>query len=139
MGKQATAVLNRTFTADGAVAAHRAVGWDGAQVDAEGAKVAGIALAAAGDGELFAATIIGSATAETGDAIAVGDSLVSDAEGRVIPADPLAIATGTVGVTSTIANGEAVFLGGDLPVHVFADAAESASGAGAFIEIVLRR
>ncbi len=138
MSKQSISLLVLSFVAAGAVGAFRAVGFDGAQATVQGAKVAGVAQYDAADGKDFVATVKGTAVIEAGDAIAVGDSLIVDAEGRAIPATgALGVAAGAVQVTSSAANG-AILSGADLPEFVFADALQAASAEGEFIEVLMR-
>lgn len=139
MSAQNISLLPLSAKASGAVAARRAVGFDGAQVTAQGAKVMGVADYGAASGEHYTATAVGTAVIEAGGAIAVGDSLIADAQGRAIPSTgALAVKAGAVAVTSTGANG-AILQGGDAPEFVFADAMQAAGASGAFIEVLLRR
>ena len=126
-----------SLIAAGAVAANRAIGFDGAQATVQGQKVAGVSQYAAADGEAFAATTAGEAVIESGGEIAVGDSLISDDEGRAIAAGALAIDAGATPVTSSGATGP--LEGADLPDFVFADALEAAATAGKFIRVLMRR
>ena len=134
--------------ADGAVTAHRAVGFDGAQATVAGQKVLGVAQVDAIDGEYFAATSMGLAWIESGGAIAKGDALRVDNQGRAVAAAALAVANptvdaGAVAVTSSAANGAIVtqgaITGGYLPQFVLGDALDAADGAGEFIRVLLRR
>lgn len=139
MPAQSHSLFPLTLRASGAVAARRAVGFGGAQASAPGGKVAGVADYSADDGGYFTVTVIGTAVIETGAAVAVGDGLIVDAQGRAIPSTgPLALKAGATAVTSTAANG-AILQGGDGPEHVFADAMEAAGASGAFIAVLLRR
>lgn len=81
---QNTALLTLSTVASGAVTRYRAVGFDGAQLTTEGALAMGIAQYDAGDGEALAVIAKGTAPAESGAAVSVGDELVADASGRVI-------------------------------------------------------
>ena len=91
------------------------------------------------DTKLGVAEIIGTTVVEAGAAIGIGDSLITDSAGRAIPVTGnLAVTAGATAVTSSAANGE-ILEGADLPEFVFADALESASAAGEFIEVLLRR
>ena len=135
---QSIAMLTLTLTASGSVAERRCVTLAGAQATATGAKVRGVSNYAVVDGQAFAATMTGTAVVETGAAVAVGDSLICDAQGRAIPASgALVLSAGAVAMTSTAANGT-VLEGADLPEFVFADALEAASAAGKFIEVLMR-
>ncbi|MBF0095527.1 MAG: DUF2190 family protein, partial [Alphaproteobacteria bacterium] len=124
--------------ADGAIAARRAIGFDNAQATVQGQKVKGVAKYAAADTKDVAIIAAGVVVVEAGAAIAVGDSLIVDTQGRAIPSTGgLTVKTGAVAVTSTAANG-AVLAGGDAPEFVFADALQAASAAGQFVEALLR-
>ncbi|MEW5727729.1 MAG: capsid cement protein [Pseudomonadota bacterium] len=127
-----------TVTAAGAVAANRAVTFANLQASVAGEKVLGVAQYGAALGQDFAVTTHGEVVIETGAAITRGQGLVVDAQGRAAPAADLEVAAGAVAVTSTAANG-AILTGGELPVHVFADALEDAAGASAFIRAIMRR
>lgn len=134
---QSITTLALTKVAIGAVTACRAVGFDGAQATVQGQKVLGVAHTDAADGSELTINTRGTAMIEAGAAIAVGESLIVDAQGRAIPTTGnLAVAAGATAVTSTAANGE-ILTGGDLPEFVFADALEAAA-AGEFIEVLLR-
>jgi hypothetical protein len=139
MSRQAITLLELTVLASGAVTACRAVGYDGAQATAQAQKVQGVAVTDAVDKGYFPAVVKGTAIVEAGAAIAKGDSLIVDNQGRAIPmTGALAVKAGGTAVTSTAANGAAILSGGDAPEFVFADALEAASGAGKFIEVLLR-
>ena len=139
MSQQNIALLTLTLMAGGAVTVNRAVGFDGNQASVAGQKVMGASMTKAASGEPFGVVASGTAIMETGAAITVGQSLITDSQGRVVPASgALTVATGAVAVTSSAAHG-AILLGADLPEYVFADALQSASGAGLFIEVLLRR
>ncbi|OIO55492.1 MAG: hypothetical protein AUJ55_10150 [Proteobacteria bacterium CG1_02_64_396] len=136
---QSIATLTLIFTASGAVAANRAIGFDGAQATVQGQKVQGVNRYAAADGEDGAAEASGTTVIETGGAFSVGDSLIVDSSGRAIASTgALAVAAGATAVTSSAANG-AILTGGDLPEYIFADALEASGGAGEFREVFLRR
>ncbi len=136
---QAVSLMSLSLRAVGDVPACRCVAFSGAPITAQGAKVAGVADYGAASGAWFAATCVGTAIVEAGAAIATGDALIADAQGRAIPSTgPLTIKAGAVAVTSTAANG-VLLQGAALPEFVFADALEAASGAGAFVEVLLRR
>lgn len=132
-------ILNLSIKASGAVGVCRAVGFDGAQISSQGAKPVGIAVTAASGGSFINLAAVGTAIAESGAAIPVGAALIADAQGRLIPSTgALRVASGATPVTSSGANG-AILTGGDPPEYVVADALMSASGAGEFIEVLLRR
>lgn len=137
--KQSNSIYTRTFRAAGAVVAHRLVTMAGAQATTQGEKVMGASAFDVDDTKLGVAEIIGTTVVEAGAAIGIGDSLITDSAGRAIPVTGnLAVTAGATAVTSSAANGE-ILEGADLPEFVFADALESASAAGEFIEVLLRR
>ncbi|MBF0448581.1 MAG: DUF2190 family protein [Magnetococcales bacterium] len=138
MSQQNIAVLTLTLTTSGDVTANRAVGFDGAQATVQGQKVMGASVTDAASGNPLALITSGTAILESGAAIAVGDSLVADSQGRVIPASALTVAAGVTPVISSGANG-ALLIGGDLPEFILADALQSASASGEMIEVLLRR
>lgn len=138
MSQQNIAILTLTQTASGAVTAHRAIGFEGAQATVQGQKILGIAVTDATDGQAVALITHGTAIVVSGAAMAVGDSLISDDQGRLIPASALGVAEGATPVTGTAANG-AILEGADLPAFVVADALYAASAAGESIEVLLRR
>ena len=138
MSKQKISLMALSLTAIGAIAIHRLVTHAGAQATTQGEKVLGAATTDAADGASVAVDCIGTGVVETGAAVAVGDSLIVDAQGRAIPATGnLAVAAGATPVTSSAANGE-VLEGADLPEFVFADALQVASAAGKFVEVKFR-
>jgi hypothetical protein len=138
MSRQYTPLLSLSAVANGDVSPHRAVGFDGAQATVVGQKVKGIAQYGAADGEAFAIVTHGTSIAETGGPFSAGDSLIVDAQGRVVKTTgPLKIAAGATPVTSSAATGP--LAGADLPEYVVADALEDSGGAGKFVEILLRR
>lgn len=112
---QKTPLLTLTVTAAGAVAACRFVGFGGAQVTAAGAKALGVSTTSALDGDDLAIDVIGTTVIESGGAIAVGDDIVADSQGRAI-VNPA--------------------VGGEI---VLAQALDGASGAGEFVEVLLVR
>ena len=139
MSQQNIAILSLTLIASGAVVEHRAIRFDGTQASVAGQKVMGISMSRAADGEALAVVTHGTAIIETGAAITLGSSLVVDSQGRAVSTTtPLSVASGAVAVTSSAANG-AILEGADLPEFVFADALQAASGAGEWIEVLLRR
>lgn len=136
---QSIGTLALTVTAAGAVAYARAVGFDGAQASVAGQKVLGVARYAVADGAAGAIDVAGTAIVETGAAVAVGDSLIVDAQGRAVPSSgDLQVDAGAVAVLSAAANG-AVLTGAELPEYVFADALQAADAAGELIEVLFRR
>lgn len=137
MSRQAHSIFTLTVIAASAITAGRAVGFDGVQATVAGQKAQGVAETDAASGKAVAITCKGTAIVEAGAAIAIGDALAVDAQGRAVPAADLAVAAGAVAVTSSAANGE-ILTGGVLPQYVFADALQAASGAGEFIEVLLR-
>lgn len=132
-------MLTLSFQALGAVAACRAIGFNGAQATVQGQKIMGVAAHAVASEEIGAADAVGTGIIECGGNIAVGDSIICDVQGRAIKATgALAIKTGAILVTSTAANGATILQGADLPEFVFADALQ-AGGTGDKIEILFRR
>ncbi len=115
MGKQGISTLSLTFQASGNVIRNHAIGFNGAQATAAGQKVLGVSPRDTSDGSLSDVTVIGTEVIETGGAFTAGASLIVDAEGRAV------VAAGTAGE------------------YVFADALETADGAGNFVEVLLRR
>ena len=139
MSQQNISVLTLTLIANGLVTENRAVGFDGLQANTQGQKVIGSAMTMAANGEALAVVTHGTAILESGAAVAVGDSIITDALGRAIPSSgTLTVGAGAVAVTSSAANGS-ILEGGDFPEFIFADALQSAGGAGEFIEVLLRR
>lgn len=139
MSQQNISVLTLTVVASGTISAGRGVDFAGAQLATQGQKPMGLAMTAATTGQAVAVVTHGTAVAETGAAISVGDALIADSQGRVIPATSLlSLAAGATPVTSSAANG-AILVGGDTPEFVIGDAMQPAAGAGEFIEILLRR
>lgn len=139
MSQQSISVLTLTVVATGTIAAGRAVGFNGAAIGTQGQKPMGIAMTAASQGSALAVVTLGTAVVESGAAITLGASLIADSQGRAIPVtSALRVASGATPVTSSAANG-AILQGADLPEHVIGDALQAASGAGEFIEILLRR
>ncbi|MBF0627866.1 MAG: DUF2190 family protein [Magnetococcales bacterium] len=139
MSQQSISILTLTVMASATIPACRAVGFDGAVIATTGGKPMGIAMTAATTGSALAVVTHGTAVVETGAAIALGAPLIADTQGRAIPATSLLqVAAGATPVTSSAANGT-ILAGGDSPEFVFGDALQPASGAGEFIEILLRR
>jgi hypothetical protein len=138
MARQSVPTLTLTMKASGAVTTNRAVTLAGAQATVAASKVAGIAAAAAADGGDFAVFAGGTTVVESGGAFTVGAGLVVDTQGRAVAAAALTVAAGATAVTSTAANGP-ILSGGEPPQFVLADALEAAGGAGAFVEVLLRR
>lgn len=123
----------------GAVTARRFVTFAGAQVAAAGAKALGVARHnAEGAGEELAVIARGTAIIESGGAVAVGATVVSDNQGRAVTGVALAVVSGATAVTSSAANGAGILVGSNLPSHPMGDALQGATAAGQFIEILLR-
>jgi len=140
MSLQSAPILNLSFTASGAVAARRAVGFNGAQAGTAGQKVMGVSPRSLVSGEVGDAVVSGTTTIEAGGAFTAGASLIVDAQGRAIVASgALKVAAGATAVLSSAANGSALLSGADLPEFVFADALEAAGAAGDLVEVLLRR
>ena len=138
MARQSLVNLALTLKASGAITQYRAVGFDGAQATVAGQKVLGVAAYDAADGDEFPVNVDDTVLVEAGAAMAVGDALTVDAQGRAVPASQLDVAAGGTAVTSTAANG-GILTGSILPEYIFADALEAASGAGDIIEVITRR
>ncbi|MBF0272811.1 MAG: DUF2190 family protein [Magnetococcales bacterium] len=139
MSQQSISVLTLTVMASSAVSACRAVGFNGAVIAVQGGKPMGVAMTAATQNSALAVVTHGTAVAESGAPITLGAPLIADTQGRVIPAtSTLRLAAGATAVTSSAANGP-ILEGGDPPEFVLGDALQPASGAGEFIEILLRR
>ena len=103
----------------GQVKLNRAVGFDCNQVSSIGHKVFGISSTKSDNGEDFLITVIGKAVVEVGGhPINVGDSLITDVEGRAVPSD-----------TNYYPN---------YGVNVFGYALESSKGVGSLIDVLLR-
>lgn len=129
-------ILSITAVAAGAIAMHRLVGFDEAQISVAGARVKGVAASSASAGAAVALTAKGTAMVVAGAPIAKGDAVTSDNQGRAVPAAPLALADGATPVTSSAAAGP--LTGGLPPQHVFGEALEIAAAAGDVVEILLR-
>ena len=139
MGRQFSPIQSLTVKASGALVQNRFVKFDGAQAGVQGEKVLGVAEFNAADTELATVGIAGTVVVEAGAAIAVGDSVITNASGKAIPVTgALAVASGATPVTSSAANG-AILQGADLPDFVAGDALEAAAADGDFIEVLLRR
>lgn len=82
-------LLKLTAVAIAAVAVSRFVGFDGAQVDAVGAKPFGVSETSATIGDAYQVNVLGTAKVEAGAAIPLGAKgltpVKSDANGRAIP------------------------------------------------------
>ncbi len=77
---------------------------------------------------------------ETGAAIAVGGSIITDNQGRAIPATGVLAIDCHCGEDAYRVDTHTDLLqGADLPEFVFADALQPANGPGEFIEVLLRR
>jgi hypothetical protein len=133
---QSNPLLALTVTPVAVVPACRAVGYDGELIDTEGNQVFGVSQYLIPAGRAGAVTVAGTACIETGAAVAVGDALIADDEGRAIPAAALAIQSGVTALTSTLSTGN--FVGAILPQHIFAGAMEAATASGQYIQILLR-
>jgi hypothetical protein len=72
-----------TRTAAATIAAGRFVKVDNTQAGA-GANTLGVAVAAASAGELLPVAVLGVAAVEAGAAVATGDTIKADADGRAI-------------------------------------------------------
>lgn len=112
MAKQKFPILTLSTKASGTVTARRAVTFAGAQVSVAGAKVLGVAVYGATDGQAMSVDTIGTTTVECGGTVSVGAELMADASGKAV----------------AVANGG----------WAFCDALE-AGVSGSFIEVLLRR
>ena len=85
---QAMPIMVMTAVAPTAVGEYRFAGFDGAQADAAGMKVLGVAQYAAAPGAAFAVTVLGTERVKSGAAIAIGPKgltpVKTDATGRAI-------------------------------------------------------
>lgn len=79
-------VLTTTTILTADVIEHRFVGYDGAQAKAGKAAI-GVAAYDANNGEPAAVHCVGIAPVEAGAAIAVGDAVAADDQGRAVTAD----------------------------------------------------
>lgn len=78
-------ILTESIVAAGAIAANRFVGFNNAQLAAAGAVALGVAdYAAAAANSQIAVTVLGTAEVVAGGAIARGDEVMSDAQGRAV-------------------------------------------------------
>lgn len=111
MARQNLAILTLTVTAAGAIEPHRFVTHTGAQAGA-GANTLGVARTRADEGQDLAVDVLGTAIVEAGAAIAEGDALEADTQGRAVPQD-----TGPTAARALIG--------------------QSASAAGEFVEVAL--
>jgi hypothetical protein len=110
----------------------------GTQATVAGQKIIGVAQRPAASGEWLDVIMEGTACCETGAAVAIGSRVMCDASGRAIPATALAVAAGATPVTSATANGATALTGCDTPSFAFGIALEAASGAGSFIEVLMK-
>lgn len=139
MGRQSSVNFSLTVKATTAITEFRGVGFDGAQASVQGQKILGTAHFSGVVGDEITVDIDDTVLVEAGAAIAVGDALIMDAQGRAIPSTgEIGVAAGGVAVASTGANG-AILTGGIMPEYVFADALEAATAAGQIIEVITRR
>lgn len=139
MSRQSAPLQALTYIAAAAHAAYLAIGFNGAVASVQGQKVMGVAQRPGEQGKANDAVTSGTTLVTAGGEFDKGDSLIVDAQGRAIVASgALALEAGATDVTSSAANG-AVLEGADLPEYVFADALEDSSGAGAVVEVLLRR
>lgn len=139
MGLQAVSIFSLSAKATAAVLAYRGIGFNNAHASAVGQDIKGISMRPAAIGEAFEVACLGTATCETGSAIAIGAPLIVDATGRVITGAAAAatIAAGAVAMTGTAANGPVVLTGCEMPQHLVGYALEAATAAGQFIEVKL--
>jgi hypothetical protein len=147
MSNQGIPIFNLSVIATTAILANRCVNYQGAQVSVLGGEVMGIATHPANVGERVTLACLGSFPIESGAVVAIGNALVSDAQGRAVRASPLtmndgtlSIAAGATPVTSTAASGAGIVVGSpgfngcELPHHLIGYALQPAPGAGRLIE-----
>lgn len=149
MPQQSRPLLTLPCVAAGVITQYRGVGFNDLQATAAGQKIKGFARRNAALGGEVELVNKGTAIAEAGAAITVGQALTVDTQGRVVGATAvtvssagITVAAGATAVTSTLANGailsgNGTVTGGDLPQFICGYALEAATAAGAFIEIVL--
>jgi len=119
---------------------HRFVGPDG-NYPAAGGFAVGVTEVEAAQGRQAPVIALGTALVEAAEAIAKGDPITTDNQGRAVKASDLAVSidTGGTSVTSTAANGDITTIsGGVLPQKVLGYALTAASGAGDIIEVLLK-
>jgi hypothetical protein len=136
---QHISLLSLSVVATTAITRGRGVTFAGAQAAAANAKIMGIAQHDAAIGETVTVTVCGTAICEAGAALAVGTTVVMDAQGRVAAGAAMFVASGATAMTSTAANGSTVLAGADTPHFAVGDVLQASTGAGQFIEILLRR
>jgi hypothetical protein len=135
---QHVSLLTLSVTAIGPISRGRGVTFAGAQANAVGQKIMGIAQHDAVAGEAVALTVCGTAICESGAALAIGNTVAVDVQGRVIVGAMISLNAGGTQVTSTAANG-AIITGADTPIFAVGDVLQAATAAGQFVEILLRR
>lgn len=86
MAQQANTIFTLPVLATGVIAAYRGVGFTGLQAGVAGQAILGISKRAALAGDALEVAVLGTATCESGAAIAIGTALAIDAFGRVVPA-----------------------------------------------------
>jgi hypothetical protein len=136
---QQVPILTLSVVATTAIARGRGVTFGGAQANATGQKVMGIAQHDAAIGETVAVVVCGSVIAESGAALAVGNTVAVDTQGRMVVAATLSVVAGATQVTSATANGAGIITGADSPIFAVGDVLQAATAAGQFVEILLRR
>ncbi len=140
MSQQARSLLDQSIIAAGPITQRRFVGFDSNQASVQGQPVAGVAVnPALASGNPITVTMVGTVIVETGAALNPGTRVISDASGRAIPANPVAIAAGATAVTSAAANGAGAITGSDPAEHIAGVVVpgQSSAGAGQFVEILL--
>lgn len=146
MPHQSMPILNLPVVAQGTIEMGRAVvpissTWSGlvaAQATVAGSRCIGVSMRQGAAGAELEIVSVGVATAIAGGAVPIGSPVATDAQGRMVVAAALAVATGATAVTSAAANGASALSGGVPPVHVMGIAITAASAAGEFIQILLR-
>lgn len=132
-----TSLLNIpiTFTED--VLARIFVGPDGKKCGA-GLLALGVSMTDGSNGKDGSLVAKGIVVVTAGGNLAYGDRVVSDANGKAVAASALAIAAGATPVTSTAANGSAIFTGGYPPQFVIGICVSNqASVSGDDVEVLM--
>jgi Uncharacterized conserved protein (DUF2190) len=131
-------LLTDSVLSNTAITEFTAVDYQGNQAATQGMRVAGIAkFGVTAAGQYVTLVTMGTAIMLTGAAIARGQPVICDNQGRAIPANNMAIAAGAAAVTSAAANGANDLTGSDPPEHQIGIALAAAAGAGQFIEVQL--
>lgn len=114
MSRTSLSLISQTVVAATAISANRLITATGEQANTQGEPVLGVAHYGGAIGEAVAVTAIGIHAVESGAAIAVGDEISCDAQGRAIPKP----GTGSP--------------------YVIGIALQAAGAAGAFVEVLIK-